>query len=160
MDPSEMGMQDLMQDQSQEIVENLLDDWKQDWKPFMEKVLVCAVNRGIAISIIAEGGRSINSHVQVEDAGKALQLDDKSQSDVLNLGGDGTIDIKAGVWQSRGWKELKPLSLKLQSLPQLRKLVRELGRGGGMGPLRRAPRQEVSKMLSMRIGGEKPQPGL
>lgn len=69
------------------------------------------------------------------------------------------IDIKAGVWQSRGWKELKPLSLKLQSLPQLRKLVRELGRGGGMGPLRRAPRQEVGRMCLLHIrgrgGGEK-----
>lgn len=78
-----------------------------------------------------------------------MQLDDKSQSDILDLGGDGMIDIKAGVWQSRGWKELKPLSLKLQSLPQLRKLVRELGRGGGMGPLRRAPRQEVSRVCFM-----------
>ena len=51
------------------------------------------------------------------------------------------FDSSAGLWHATGWQELDTLRAKLQRLRELRDLVRSLGRGGGRGPRRRAPRQ-------------------
>ena len=51
------------------------------------------------------------------------------------------FDASAGLWHATGWAELQSLRHKLQRLRELRDLVRNLGRGSGKGPLRRAPRQ-------------------
>ncbi|KAF5826843.1 hypothetical protein DUNSADRAFT_1887 [Dunaliella salina] len=51
---------------------------------------------------------------------------------------------KAGfgsIWKRAGWNSLDALRAKLEDLKELRDLVRSLGRGGGWGPLRRAPIQ-------------------
>ena len=55
------------------------------------------------------------------------------------------FDRSAGVWHATGWKELDSLRRKLEHLRELRDLVRNLGRGSGRGPLRRAPRQEAQR---------------
>eukprot|EP00891_Asterochloris_glomerata_P001609 jgi/Astpho2/1609/e_gw1.00028.9.1_t len=54
------------------------------------------------------------------------------------------FDSSLSVWQSTGWAEVESLRKKLEDLPELRELVRQLGRAGGVGPLRRAP-EEVRK---------------
>jgi uncharacterized protein with von Willebrand factor type A (vWA) domain len=56
---------------------------------------------------------------------------------------DGTegFDAAQAVWHHTGWKQLASLRKKLENLKELRDLVRSLGRGGGKGPLRRAPQQ-------------------
>jgi len=43
----------------------------------------------------------------------------------------------------QGWAQLDELRKKLEDLKELRDLVRSLGRGGGWGPLRRAPVQKL-----------------
>eukprot|EP00241_Pyramimonas_parkeae_P004057 CAMPEP_0114231982 /NCGR_PEP_ID=MMETSP0058-20121206/4352_1 /TAXON_ID=36894 /ORGANISM="Pyramimonas parkeae, CCMP726" /LENGTH=614 /DNA_ID=CAMNT_0001343403 /DNA_START=229 /DNA_END=2073 /DNA_ORIENTATION=+ len=48
------------------------------------------------------------------------------------------FDVSSGLWQQRGWQELDALRKKLQELKELRELVRELGRGSGKGPLKKA----------------------
>ena len=40
-----------------------------------------------------------------------------------------------------GWREVASLRKKLEELRELRDLVRQLGRGGGKGPLKKAPEQ-------------------
>lgn len=50
-------------------------------------------------------------------------------------------DLSSSLWQKRGWREFKDLRKKLENLRELRDLVRSLGRGGGRGPLRRAPEE-------------------
>ena len=40
-----------------------------------------------------------------------------------------------------GWREVASLRKKLEDLKELRELVRQLGRGGGKGPLKKAPEQ-------------------
>ena len=40
-----------------------------------------------------------------------------------------------------GWREVASLRKKLEDLTELRELVRQLGRGGGKGPLKKAPEQ-------------------
>ena len=52
------------------------------------------------------------------------------------------FDLSQGIWRDSGWQEVEELRRKLESLKELRELVRALGRAGGKGPLRRAP-QEV-----------------
>ena len=49
------------------------------------------------------------------------------------------FDLNSGVWRNVGWKELARLRKKLDSMPEIKRLVRSLGRSGGKGPLRRAP---------------------
>ncbi|GFH06267.1 VWFA domain-containing protein, partial [Haematococcus lacustris] len=44
-----------------------------------------------------------------------------------------------GTWRRSGWRALDELRRVLEVCPELRELVRSLGRGGGKGPLRRAP---------------------
>ncbi len=61
------------------------------------------------------------------------------------------FDRGAGVWHATGWTELDALRRKLERLKELRDLVRNLGRGAGRGPLRRAPRQEASAAAPMGV---------
>ncbi|PNW85740.1 hypothetical protein CHLRE_03g207400v5 [Chlamydomonas reinhardtii] len=56
------------------------------------------------------------------------------------LGGD-DFDLQGSIWKRAGWSQLDELRRKLEELKELRDLVRSLGRGGGWGPLRRAPVQ-------------------
>ncbi|GFR40849.1 hypothetical protein Agub_g1499 [Astrephomene gubernaculifera] len=56
------------------------------------------------------------------------------------LGADG-FDLEGSIWKRQGWSQLDELRRKLEDLRELRDLVRSLGRGGGWGPLRRAPVQ-------------------
>jgi len=51
------------------------------------------------------------------------------------------FDLSRNLWQSSGWKELEKLRRNLENLKELRELVRQLGRSGGRGPRRRAPRE-------------------
>ncbi len=51
--------------------------------------------------------------------------------------------VDNSLWTRRGWAELDALRSKLENLKELRDLVRSLGRGGGWGPLRRAPTQHL-----------------
>ncbi|MEW5311330.1 MAG: hypothetical protein WDW38_003056 [Sanguina aurantia] len=53
----------------------------------------------------------------------------------------GGFDLSRGTWRRSGWKELDKLRKVLEDCPELRELVRQLGRGGGKGPLRRAPEE-------------------
>ena len=45
------------------------------------------------------------------------------------------------MWRRKGWAAMDQMREKLEGLKELRDLVRSLGRGGGWGPLRRAPVQ-------------------
>lgn len=56
------------------------------------------------------------------------------------LGGSG-FELQGNIWRRQGWSQLDELRRKLEDLKELRDLVRSLGRGGGWGPLRRAPVQ-------------------
>ena len=49
--------------------------------------------------------------------------------------------MQGGVWRRKGWAAMDSLRERLEVLKELRDLVRSLGRGGGWGPLRRAPMQ-------------------
>ena len=53
------------------------------------------------------------------------------------------FELGAGVWRRRGWAEMDAMRARLEDLRELRDLVRSLGRGGGWGPLRRAPVQKL-----------------
>ena len=48
---------------------------------------------------------------------------------------------QGNLWKRKGWAEMDKMRAKLEDLKELRDLVRSLGRGGGWGPLRRAPIQ-------------------
>eukprot|EP01025_Chloroclados_australasicus_P035095 TRINITY_DN3582_c1_g1_i7.p1 TRINITY_DN3582_c1_g1~~TRINITY_DN3582_c1_g1_i7.p1 ORF type:complete len:684 (-),score=104.20 TRINITY_DN3582_c1_g1_i7:184-2196(-) len=63
--------------------------------------------------------------------------------DFLNDSND-DIGLQRGRWQRTGWSEMQKLQKQLQDLKELRELVRNLGRGGGKGPLRKAPQQVYS----------------
>ncbi|KAI8463939.1 MAG: hypothetical protein J3K34DRAFT_455000 [Monoraphidium minutum] len=58
------------------------------------------------------------------------------------LGGAG-FELEGNIWKRQGWTQLDELRRKLEDLKELRDLVRSLGRGGGWGPLRRAPVQRL-----------------
>ncbi len=49
--------------------------------------------------------------------------------------------LQGNLWKRKGWKQMDEMRAKLEDLKELRDLVRSLGRGGGWGPLRRAPIQ-------------------
>ena len=53
------------------------------------------------------------------------------------------ISATGSIWGRRGWAEMDSLREKLEDIKELRDLVRSLGRGGGWGPLRRAPVQRL-----------------
>ena len=53
-----------------------------------------------------------------------------------------------------GWREVAALRKKLEDLRELRDLVRQLGRGGGKGPLKKAPEQVgMERVGPWRAGG-------
>lgn len=54
---------------------------------------------------------------------------------------EGKVWVQGALWQRKGWKEMDKMRAQLEDLRELRDLVRSLGRGGGWGPLRRAPVQ-------------------
>eukprot|EP00887_Chlorella_sp_A99_P000547 scaffold17.g547.t1 len=56
------------------------------------------------------------------------------------LGGAG-FDLGGSIWGRKGWADMDNMRQKLEDVKELRDLVRSLGRGGGWGPLRRAPIQ-------------------
>lgn len=58
--------------------------------------------------------------------------------DSLIDGPDG-FDNTSSTWHSTGWREVAALKKRLENLRELRDLVRSLGRGGGKGPLKKAP---------------------
>ena len=60
-------------------------------------------------------------------------------------GGAAGFDLGSGMWRRKGWAEMDSMRSKLESLKELRDLVRSLGRGGGWGPLRRAPVQHLDE---------------
>ena len=60
--------------------------------------------------------------------------------DGLMAGPEG-FDSAKSVWHQSGWRELTSLRKRLEELRELRELVRALGRGGGKGPLKKAPQQ-------------------
>lgn len=49
--------------------------------------------------------------------------------------------VQGNLWRRKGWVAMDSLREQLEDLKELRDLVRSLGRGGGWGPLRRAPIQ-------------------
>lgn len=61
------------------------------------------------------------------------------------LEGQEGFDLSKGTWRRSGWRELENLRRVLEKCPELRVLVRQLGRGGGKGPLRRAPEELEQK---------------
>jgi hypothetical protein len=67
------------------------------------------------------------------------------------LEGEEGFALSQGTWQRDGWRELDDLRKKLESLKELRELVRGLGRSGGKGPLRKAP-EEVCVQLGFAGG--------
>ena len=73
---------------------------------------------------------------------EALEAAEEAFDDVDPLleGTEG-FDAAQSVWHHTGWKQLASLRKKLENLRELRDLVRSLGRGGGKGPIRRAPQQ-------------------
>lgn len=60
-------------------------------------------------------------------------------------GGAAGFDLGSGMWRRKGWTEMDSMRSKLENLKELRDLVRSLGRGGGWGPLRRAPVQHLDE---------------
>jgi hypothetical protein len=60
------------------------------------------------------------------------------------LEGPEGFDSSSSVWHATGWREVAALRRKLEDLRELRELVRQLGRGGGKGPLKKAPEQVYS----------------
>lgn len=60
--------------------------------------------------------------------------------------GKAGFDSSTSVWKATGWAQVDDLRKKLENLRELRDLVRQLGRAGGKGPLRKAP-QEVSPCM-------------
>ncbi|PSC69825.1 von Willebrand type A [Micractinium conductrix] len=79
---------------------------------------------------------------QWEPVVEALDIADQAFDDINGLleGPEG-FDSSRSVWHQTGWREVASLRKKLEDLTELRELVRQLGRGGGKGPLKKAPEQ-------------------
>ena len=76
------------------------------------------------------------------DVTQALDEAERALGDVSGLlEGSRGFDRTTSLWKKKGWREFGDLRKKLETLKELRDLVRSLGRGGGRGPLRRAPRE-------------------
>lgn len=89
-------------------------------------------------------------HLPFPSGGRRLHLLYKPDSGppfLQNLmDGPKGFDLSRNLWKMSGWKQLEKLRKQLENLRELRDLVRQLGRGGGRGPRRRAPRE---------VGGQK-----
>jgi uncharacterized protein with von Willebrand factor type A (vWA) domain len=87
--------------------------------------------------------RKMQRVVERLEAAQAALGDLSDVLDAAGEGGEGGFDLSKGVWTraAGGWRELDELRRKLESLRELRDLVRSLGRAGGKGPMRRAPEQ-------------------
>jgi uncharacterized protein with von Willebrand factor type A (vWA) domain len=73
---------------------------------------------------------------------EALETASQAFDDVEGLmDGPEGFDSSQSVWHQSGWREVAALRRRLEELRELRELVRSLGRGGGKGPLKRAPQQ-------------------
>ena len=59
------------------------------------------------------------------------------------------LHVQGGLWKRKGWAAMDKMRSKLEDLKELRDLVRSLGRGGGWGPLRRAPIQYLDMKVCM-----------
>jgi uncharacterized protein with von Willebrand factor type A (vWA) domain len=101
-----------------------------------------AANEEIAARLADEFKRAWDPLIdKLDAAGKAFEGFDLSDLSDERHG----FDRSAGVWHATGWQELDALRRKLEKLRELRDLVRNLGRGSGRGPLRRAPRQVAAR---------------
>lgn len=78
----------------------------------------------------------------IDTLGKAGRAFDGLES-LLGGARGGSFDLSGNIWDRKGWAEMDKMREKLEDLKELRDLVRSLGRGGGWGPLRRAPVQHL-----------------
>ena len=93
---------------------------------------------------IATARRLVNDMVESwRPAMSALSRASSALLGISTLLGDGAFAVDDAMWSRRGWVALDALRSKLETLKELRDLVRSLGRGGGWGPLRRAPVQHL-----------------
>lgn len=81
---------------------------------------------------------------------ETLQRAGKAFEGLEALLGSGEFSMQDSIWSRKGWKSMDELRAKLEDVKELRDLVRSLGRGGGWGPLRRAPIQYLE--VSARMG--------
>lgn len=92
----------------------------------------------------ATASRLVNDMVNSwHPAMSALSRASSALLGISALLGDGAFAVDDAMWSRRGWAALDALRSKLERLKELRDLVRSLGRGGGWGPLRRAPVQHL-----------------
>lgn len=74
----------------------------------------------------------------------------KAFSGFEELLASGNFALDGNIWNRKGWEKMDELREKLENVKELRDLVRQLGRGGGWGPLRRAPVQYLD--MNARMG--------
>ena len=70
-----------------------------------------------------------------------MQVSDPSCMSAGLMDSKSGFDSSLSAWKHTGWAEVDALRKKLEELRELRELVRQLGRAGGKGPLRRAPEE-------------------
>ena len=80
----------------------------------------------------------------------AMKKAGKAFSGFEELLASGSFALDGNIWNRKGWEKMDELREKLENIRELRDLVRSLGRGGGWGPLRRAPVQHLD--MNARMG--------
>ena len=80
----------------------------------------------------------------------AMKMAGKAFSGFEELLASGSFAMDGSIWNRKGWEKMDELREKLENIRELRDLVRSLGRGGGWGPLRRAPVQHLD--MNSRMG--------
>lgn len=80
----------------------------------------------------------------------AMKKAGKAFSGFEELLASGSFALDGNIWNRKGWEKMDELREKLENVKELRDLVRSLGRGGGWGPLRRAPVQFLD--MNARMG--------
>ena len=80
----------------------------------------------------------------------AMKMAGKAFSGFKELLASGSFAMDGNIWNRKGWEKMDELREKLENIMELRDLVRSLGRGGGWGPLRRAPVQHLD--MNSRMG--------
>jgi uncharacterized protein with von Willebrand factor type A (vWA) domain len=80
----------------------------------------------------------------------AIRKAGKAFSGFEDLLASGSFALDGAIWSRKGWEKMDELREKLEDIKELRDLVRSLGRGGGWGPLRRAPVQHLD--MNARMG--------